>query len=99
MVKMGMGKVESEKRIFNMDISRLTETDIVVFVMDGRVPDEGACVKIGYAYGIGKEYVGIKTDVRSLIQGSDNPMVTGVLKHRIANNIDDLMSILKELNS
>lgn len=98
MVKMGMGKEESEKKIFNLDISELRKADIVVFVMDGRVPDEGACVEIGYAFGIGKECIGIKTDVRSLIRGSDNPMITGALKHRIAHNIDDLLSILKELN-
>ena len=97
LISMGLGKEEAEKKIFELDIQEINRSDFVVFVMDGRVPDEGACVEIGYAFGLGKECIGLKTDVRSFIHGQDNPMITGVLKNRVVDNIDDLILLLSEL--
>lgn len=81
-------------RIFQLDLSEIKKSDLVVFIMDGRVPDEGACVEIGIAYALGIECVGIKTDSRSFISGYDNPMITGALKNRIAKDLDELLSMI-----
>ena len=35
-------------------------------VLDGRIPDEGACVELGIAYANGKRCYGVKTDARSV---------------------------------
>lgn len=43
--------------IFEKDVQELKNSDVVVFNMDGRVPDEGACVEIGIGYALGKECV------------------------------------------
>jgi len=67
-------------KIFKRDISEIQKSDIVVFVMDGRVPDDGACVEIGYAYAMGKECIGLKTDPRTLMSDLDNPMILGAIK-------------------
>jgi len=91
----GYRQEKANEKIFNKDLKEIEKSDVVVFVMDGRVPDEGACVEIGYAYSLSKECIGIKTDVRSLIDGTDNPMVQGVLKNRIVNDFEELE---KELN-
>ena len=81
-------------KIFKRDISEIQKSDIVVFVMDGRVPDDGACVEIGYAYAMGKECIGLKTDPRTLMSDLDNPMILGALKDRIARNLKELEEFL-----
>ena len=81
-------------KIFKRDISEIQKSDIVVFVMDGRVPDDGACVEIGYAYAMGKECIGLKTDPRTLMSDLDNPMILGALKDRIARNLKELEDFL-----
>ena len=50
------GKTEKEKAqiIFEKDVTEIMKADIVFMVVDGRVPDEGACVELGIAYANGK---------------------------------------------
>lgn len=74
---------ENEKAlaIFRLDTSEILKADALVMVLDGRVPDEGACVELGIAYSNGKPCYGIKTDVRTAERGMDiNPMLTGCFK-------------------
>lgn len=74
------GKTEEEliRIIFEKDIGEIIKSDIVFMVLDGRVPDEGACVELGYAYAIGKRCYGAKTDTRTAEQSLDlNPMISG----------------------
>jgi len=76
------GKTEEEliKMIFALDAGEVKKADIVFMNLDGRVPDEGACVELGIAYGIGKRCYGFKTDTRSVEHGLDlNPMISGCM--------------------
>ena len=41
---------ERRHATFHLDKTRVLEADVFVFVLDGRVPDEGACVELGIAY-------------------------------------------------
>ncbi|MBI2001879.1 MAG: nucleoside 2-deoxyribosyltransferase [candidate division NC10 bacterium] len=50
----------------------------LVLNMNGRVPDEGAVSEAAMAWMAGKPIVLYKADSRSLIQGSDNPLVLGL---------------------
>lgn len=73
------GKTEEEQAqlIFDKDVSEIYEADIIFMVLDGRVPDEGACVELGIAYANGKRCYGIKTDTRAAKMGMDlNPMIS-----------------------
>ncbi len=90
----GMTKSEALRVIFDKDVEEIKNCDIVILIMDGRVPDEGACVEIGYAYALMKECVGIKTDSRSLLSGLDNPLIIGALHNRIASNYQELEGYL-----
>lgn len=84
------GKTEAEKvrMIFDKDISEIMTADVFFMVLDGRAPDEGACVELGFAYANGKKCYGIKTDTRSLEQGMDiNPLIAGCFK-KIFRNAD-----------
>jgi len=51
-------------RIFEMCRERLREADVVVAVLDGADPDSGVSWEVGYAYGIGKPVIGVRTDYR-----------------------------------
>ena len=84
------GKTEEEmiKMIFALDSTEVKKADIVFMNIDGRVPDEGACVELGMAYGIGKRCYGFKTDTHSVELGLDmNPMISGCMI-RIFKNPD-----------
>ena len=74
------GKSEEEKieMIFRKDRDEVLKADIIFVVLDGRVPDEGACVELGIAYASGKRCYGIKSDARSVELDMDlNPMISG----------------------
>ena len=76
------GKTEEEltKMIFEKDYTEVMKADIVFINIDGRAPDEGACVELGMAYVAGKRCYGFKTDTRSIESSLDiNPMITGCL--------------------
>ena len=50
------GKTEAEKidMIFTKDTDEVLKADILFMMLDGRVPDEGACIELGIAYASGK---------------------------------------------
>ena len=76
------GKTEEEliQMIFSLDAQEVKKADIVFMNIDGRVPDEGACVELGIAYGSGKRCYGFKTDTHSVELGLDmNPMISGCM--------------------
>ena len=73
-------KTEQEKTemIFKKDVNAILKSDILFIVLDGRVPDEGACVELGIAYANGKKCYGLKTDSRAAEMDLDiNPMISG----------------------
>ena len=86
----GESKEEATKIIFDLDVDEIKKADIFIFILDGRVPDEGACVELGIAYALHKICIGLKTDSRCLMDNLDNPLICGALKGKIAKNIEDL---------
>jgi nucleoside 2-deoxyribosyltransferase len=77
---------ELQKTIFELDRDKLLQADIFLFVLDGRVPDEGACVELGIAYGQknllqqDKLLIGLHTDMRgAFTYGKLNAMIYGAL--------------------
>jgi nucleoside 2-deoxyribosyltransferase len=80
---------EMRRRVFQLDTSEVMAADLVVAVLDGRVPDEGVCVEIGVAWatrrargGASPAIVGLKTDARAWLPGDPvNPMVSEALDH------------------
>jgi len=87
---------ELNASIFSKDIEEIRNCDILLIILDGRVPDEGACVELGFAFALNKKCIGIKTDSRTLLAGQDNPMIMGCLENKVASSIQDLINILKE---
>ena len=84
--------------IFKKDHEEVLKADILFILLDGRVPDEGACVELGIAYANGKRCYGFKSDSRSVELGLDvNPMIVGCLEKLFYNlNGDKLIEDLKK---
>ena len=83
------------RAVFLADVSAIDACDIFLMVMDGRVPDEGACFELGYAYARGKTCIGLKTDLRTSELGGDNMMLEGALSYGIARSVPDLLELLE----
>ena len=95
--KDGTEKVDISRKIFESDLEGIRNCDILIFCLDGRVPDEGACVELGIAFTLGKKCIGFKTDDRSLdFTGMDNLFIEGCMNFRVTHTIDELY---KELES
>ncbi len=93
------GKSEEEltEMIFELDATEVSKADIVFVNLDGRVPDEGACVELGIAYARGKRCYGLKTDTHSVEIGMDlNPMITGCMIKIFKNYDGD--ELLREID-
>lgn len=77
-----MTALERNKTIFFTDIEQVLKCDIFLFVLDGRVPDEGACFELGMAYTqkylseSSKQILGLHTDTRaSFLESKLNAMI------------------------
>ena len=91
-----MEKLEVHKRIFQTDIEGIQNCDILVIFLDGRVPDEGACVELGMAYAWGKKCIGYKTDARNLdFTGDDNLFIEGCMDFKVMHTVEELKEALE----
>ncbi len=97
-----MSPEERRLAMFELNEAKIMGANVFLFVLDGRVPDEGACVELGIAHtqrrlgNVGKLLVGLHTDTRATFTSSKlNPMVRVPLD-RIAEDEDSLMEILDE---
>lgn len=86
-----------EQYVYRKDLENLRGCDIFLLVMDGRVPDEGACVALGYCTALGKRCVGYKTDVRGAWDGQDNLMLTCSLERilRSGQELEDFLNRIR----
>lgn len=97
-----MTRNEAQNEIFKFDSGKVLEADIFLIVLDGRVPDEGACVELGIAYAHklltkpSKLLIGIKTDSHAaFIEEPLNAMIFGSLNCLVSNE-EDLISALED---
>jgi nucleoside 2-deoxyribosyltransferase len=97
-----MSPEERRHATFHLDKSMILESDIFLFVLDGRVPDEGACVELGIAYcqkemqNIEKLLIGLHTDPRAAFMSARlNPMVSVPLDC-VAEDEETLLRRLRE---
>ncbi len=81
-----MTQAELRQAIFLLDRDQVLQANIFLFVLDGRVPDEGACVELGIAYGQkhllkqDRLLIGLHTDLRGAFPGEKlNALIHGAL--------------------
>lgn len=99
----GMTQSERNKAIFELDVKQVLNCDIFLFVLDGRVPDEGACFELGIAYSqksqdnSKKHIIGLNTDMRaSFINSKLNAMIEGPFD-KIFISEKDLIDYLNQI--
>lgn len=82
--------------IFALDVYQVVAgCASLVLNLNGRVPDEGAVAEATMAWMLGKPVVLYKEDVRSLIEGRDNPLVVGQQGFEVVSALDGLGPALK----
>ena len=97
-----MAPEERRLAMFRLDRTMILDSDVFLFVLDGRVPDEGACVELGIAYchkylHSGEQLlIGLHTDTRAAFLGARlNPMVRVPLDY-VLDDEESLLPILAE---
>jgi len=88
--------IPKDRYVFEKDKEAMASSDVFLFLLDGRVPDEGACVALGYFYALGRPCVGLKSDSRTLCDNLDNLMIRMSLR-KICREKEELLSFLKEI--
>ncbi len=86
---------DKAKFLFETDLQNLNWCDTILFLFDGRVPDEGACFELGYAYASHKRCIGYRTDARGFIGNDPNLMLCQSVEH-ILTNEEELISFFQE---
>jgi nucleoside 2-deoxyribosyltransferase len=95
LIRQGMDEHAVRQRIFQHDVNAVHECDLLVMVLDGRVPDEGACVELGMAHALGKPCFGLQTDCRRFGgTDSNNLMIDYALSHSADHTVAGLLSAL-----
>jgi nucleoside 2-deoxyribosyltransferase len=78
--------------IFSLDVFEVVNSDGLLLNMNGRVPDEGAMVEAGIAWACNKVIVIYRSDTRSLIEGSCNPLVLGLSDFSVVSAYSEIVA-------
>ena len=71
----GIPREVAETQIFERDRLALSESEILVAVLDGAHIDEGVAFEIGFAHARGCLCLGLQSDVRRALPSGNNPMI------------------------
>ena len=95
-IKQGNARESIRSDVFHNDVKAIEESDIILAILNGRVPDEGVCIELGMAHAKGKQCIGYLTDIRTLDEYGVNPMIEGCLQ-KIVKSDDELIEVFKTL--
>jgi nucleoside 2-deoxyribosyltransferase len=85
--QMILPQIEAEKilslpdflpRMYQFCLQSIKECDVVLAILEGADADSGTCIEMGYAFGIGKPIIGVRTDFRSSEDRGLNLMVSNI---------------------
>lgn len=93
---LGLSKL-ADRSVFRFDLHQLVNhCDVLVMNVNGRVPDEGACVEAGIAFALGKPVVLYKDDARTVFNGLDNAMLTGLTAVEVVRDLAGIPARVRE---
>lgn len=76
---------DASNRAYEDDIAAIRSVDLLFAVFDGRTPDEGVCIEVGFAKALGVKIIGFKSDIRVELPWGNNPMISGCVDTWIAD--------------
>jgi nucleoside 2-deoxyribosyltransferase len=97
-----MGAEAWSQAIFDLDCDQVMDCDVLLCILDGRVPDEGMGVEIGLAYADRhhanqhRKLIGYTTDFRVFSPAGLNAMLAGALDE-VLHDEDALLARLGEI--
>lgn len=100
-----VGRPEVARQIFELDRAQVMQCDVLLCILDGRVPDEGMAVEIGLAHADRlqrsphRRLIGLSTDFRHRGGTALNAMLVGALDEihtEEATLLERLASIIRE---
>ncbi|TFE26213.1 hypothetical protein E0F15_18320 [Frankia sp. B2] len=95
LIRAGADEHTVRARLFTADCTAVGDCELFLLVLDGRVPDEGACFELGLAYAAGKTCFGLQTDSRRFGgTDSNNLMIDYALGGGISHSLDELTATL-----
>lgn len=94
LIQEGASKELVRRKIFESDIEAVRKCDAVLCLLDGRVPDEGVCVELGFAFALGKKCLGFSTEQRTFDTHGRSLMIDGCLES-ISGTKEELLKNLK----
>lgn len=71
------------EKVFDCAIESINRCNAVVAVVDGPDSDSGTCIEMGYAKGLGKKVIGVRTDFRGSQEQGLNLMVARICDHLV----------------
>ena len=87
---------EVMEEIFRIDREAVLDSDILIAVLDGQVPDEGVAIEMGIAHENDIPIIGLKTDRRIFAESEPlNAMIWGVMSE-YTESIDEFFDIVDE---
>jgi len=94
-----LGKGPTRGQIFDLDITTLRQTQIIVALLDGQDVDSGTCIELGYAYALGRKVFGIITDFRSYCTNDHEPHRPNLMVWGVCEEGNTLFRSLPELSA
>ncbi len=95
-----LSREERRRTMFELDRDKILDSDIFLFLLDGRIPDEGACVELGMAYTDKlinckkRLIIGLHTDSRAaFIKSKLNPMLK-LCFDQLVESCEELLQML-----
>jgi len=91
MVEDGIPIDTAAQKVFIGDMRAIKECDLLLIILDGRSVDEGAAFELGFAFAIGRQCIGLQTDMRRLLPLGNNPMLSCALNQTF-QSVDELLA-------
>ncbi len=87
------------EEIFRVCKSGVEKADTILAILDGPDADSGTCWEVGFAYGLGKQIVGVRTDFRKCEVFNVNIMLHYGVTTMITDTNNDDEILFKEILS
>lgn len=95
-IKQGENVEKIMNEVYQLDIKKLNQCDLLIAVLDGAVIDEGTAFEVGYFKALNKPCIGFQTDSRRQLPQGNNPMIEGSLDC-VIHSLSEMSSYLTQL--